>query len=220
MRPLPFSGEPYALLFWTVFAFWIFMEANASRSKRARRNTKASARDRGSLWLIVILFWIGLSLSFSLCYLLPKAAIHGNQPMLFFLGTSLLLAGIAFRWHAMSVLGKFFTVDVAVHSDHAPVDSGPYRYLRHPSYTGALITQAGFGLALGNWAAFFALLLFNRRHLEQPQFRQRPGAHKNRRPGAARGIHRSIRHRNADQTNQRPRRLTRNAPLFPKRRHC
>jgi protein-S-isoprenylcysteine O-methyltransferase Ste14 len=160
LRPLPFSREPYALLFWTVFAFWIFMEANASRSKRARRNTKASARDRGSLWLIVILFWIGLSSSFSLCYLLPKAAIHGNRRMLFFVGISLMLAGIAFRWHAMSVLGKFFTVDVAVHSDHALVQSGPYRYIRHPSYTGAIITQAGFGLALENWAAFFALLLF------------------------------------------------------------
>jgi protein-S-isoprenylcysteine O-methyltransferase Ste14 len=160
LRPLAFSGEPYALLFWTVFAFWILMEANASRSKRARRNSKASARDRGSLWLIVILFWIGLSLSFSLCYLLPKAAIPGNRRMLFFLGISLMLAGIAFRWHAMSVLGKFFTVDVAVHSDHALVQSGPYRYIRHPSYTGELITQVGFGLALGNWTAFFALLLF------------------------------------------------------------
>jgi protein-S-isoprenylcysteine O-methyltransferase Ste14 len=38
------------------------------------------------------------------------------------------------------------------------VQSGPYRYIRHPSYTGALITLAGLGLALGNWLGLLALL--------------------------------------------------------------
>ena len=38
------------------------------------------------------------------------------------------------------------------------VEAGPYRYIRHPSYTGAIITLVGFGLTLGNWAGLFALI--------------------------------------------------------------
>jgi protein-S-isoprenylcysteine O-methyltransferase Ste14 len=38
------------------------------------------------------------------------------------------------------------------------IEAGPYRYIRHPSYTGALITVIGLGLALGNWASIVAML--------------------------------------------------------------
>ncbi len=70
-----------------------------------------------------------------------------------------MLAGIAFRWWAITTLGKFFTFDVAVQSGQKVVNSGPYRYIRHPSYTGALMTQLGIGLALGNWAGLLAFML-------------------------------------------------------------
>jgi len=58
----------------------------------------------------------------------------------------------------MSVLGRFFTYDVAVQPGQTVVEAGPYRYIRHPSYTGGLITLAGVGLALGNWAGLLLLL--------------------------------------------------------------
>ena len=70
-----------------------------------------------------------------------------------------MLTGIALRQYSMKVLGQFFTFDVAIHAGHSLVELGPYRYIRHPSYSGGLITMFGFGLALGNWAALvFALL--------------------------------------------------------------
>ena len=58
----------------------------------------------------------------------------------------------------MALLGRYFTFSVAVHADQPVIEAGPYRYIRHPSYTGALITLAGLGLALGNWAGLIALL--------------------------------------------------------------
>jgi protein-S-isoprenylcysteine O-methyltransferase Ste14 len=70
----------------------------------------------------------------------------------------LMLGGIAFRFYAMSVLGKYFTYQVAVQTGQTVIDTGPYRYLRHPSYTGALVTLVGLGLALGNWASLLVLL--------------------------------------------------------------
>jgi protein-S-isoprenylcysteine O-methyltransferase Ste14 len=56
-------------------------------------------------------------------------------------------------------LGRFFTVDVRVHANQTIVDSGPYRWVRHPSYTGLIMFNVGLGLALSNWAALAVMLL-------------------------------------------------------------
>lgn len=69
-----------------------------------------------------------------------------------------MLAGMALRFYAMWVLGRSFTYYVAVRAEQKVVEAGPYRYVRHPSYTGALVLYIGLGLALGNWAGLLALL--------------------------------------------------------------
>ena len=69
-----------------------------------------------------------------------------------------MLLGIALRWYSAALLGKYFTFDVAVQRGQILVEVGPYRYIRHPSYSGALLTLLGFGLALGNWIGLAANL--------------------------------------------------------------
>jgi protein-S-isoprenylcysteine O-methyltransferase len=61
-----------------------------------------------------------------------------------------MVAGKGFRWWAVRVLAVQFTVDVAIRDDHQLIRSGPYHWLRHPSYTGSLATFHGFALALGS----------------------------------------------------------------------
>lgn len=61
-----------------------------------------------------------------------------------------LLAGIMLRWWAIHSLGKFFTVNVAVHSEHKVINTGPYMLLRHPSYTGLLMEVLAVALAYQN----------------------------------------------------------------------
>ncbi len=106
----------------------------------------------------MFLMWIALVLGFTLSFALPQATIMWKRTSVFFVGITLMLAGVAFRFYAMWVLGRFFTYDVAVQAGQTVVEAGPYRYIRHPSYTGALITLVGLGLALGNWVALLALL--------------------------------------------------------------
>jgi len=108
----------------------------------------------------MILLWVALGSDFALSFLLPQASILWNRTEVFYIGISLMLVGLAFRFYSMSLLGRFFTYDVAIHAGQTVVEAGPYRYIRHPSYTGALITLAGVGLALGNWAGLFVLLAF------------------------------------------------------------
>jgi protein-S-isoprenylcysteine O-methyltransferase len=63
------------------------------------------------------------------------------------------------RWYSIFFLGRFFTVDVAVAADQHVIDTGPYRFIRHPSYTGVLLAFLGLALCFGNAATLFMLVV-------------------------------------------------------------
>lgn len=123
---------------------------------RSRRGRKSS--DKGSSGVLVLFTWLAIGLDFALSFQFPRAAIRWERTSLFFIGIAFILGGTAFRLYSMSVLGRFFTYYVAVNEKQTVVKVGPYHYIRHPSYTGALIVFVGLGLALGNWAGLLALL--------------------------------------------------------------
>lgn len=103
-----------------------------------RSGSASQETDRSSLrvlWIVVLCCVAGAIVA---TRLLPQAGstwLTRSYP----LGVALFVVGLALRWYAIVYLGRFFTVDVAIAADHRVVDSGPYRYLRHPSYTGALL---------------------------------------------------------------------------------
>jgi protein-S-isoprenylcysteine O-methyltransferase len=155
LHPLPFAAGPiFALAFWGACAAWIPPEVVAWKVKRSGDSSKV--RDQGSLNLIVILWWTGIGLDFAFCLLLPQAAISWERISLFFTGICFMLLGVALRWYSAAVLGKYFTFDGAIQGGQILIEAGPYRYIRHPSYSGALLSLLGCGLALGNWASLCA----------------------------------------------------------------
>jgi protein-S-isoprenylcysteine O-methyltransferase Ste14 len=157
MHALPFfPGRIYALIFWSAWLSWIAPEVIAWSVKRSADASKT--RDQGSLNLIVLLWWTGMGMDFVLSILLPQAAIPWKRTIVFCVGIGLMLAGVALRWYSASILGKYFTFDVAIQSGQTLVEAGPYRYVRHPSYSGALLSLLGFGMAIGNWAGLLAVL--------------------------------------------------------------
>lgn len=159
MLPLPFSGGPtYATVFWCTYGLWGVFEIIGLLFTTGRSRHGRKSGDKGSSGVIVLLTWIAIGLDFALSFQFPQAAIRWERTSLFFVGIALILAGTALRLYAMSVLGRFFTYYVALHEKQTVVEVGPYRYIRHPAYTGAFMVFAGLGLALGNWAGLLALL--------------------------------------------------------------
>ena len=74
-------------------------------------------------------------------------------------GLVLMAAGLVVREWAILTLGRFFTVDVRVHAGQTVVERGPYKWVRHPAYTGLLVFLVGFGLAVTNWSSLLVLAL-------------------------------------------------------------
>ncbi|MGA8024243.1 MAG: isoprenylcysteine carboxylmethyltransferase family protein [Candidatus Acidiferrales bacterium] len=157
MLPVPFVGpHVYNVIFIASYVCWLLFEFVTGRARRS--GDPKRARDRGSFRFLILMIWAGIALAFAACFGVQQAAIPWMRTAIFFLGIALMWAGIAFRYYAMRVLGRYFTFQVDVHSGQTVIEAGPYHYVRHPSYTGALITVLGLGLALGNWGGLLALV--------------------------------------------------------------
>ena len=136
---------------------YVLSEFGLAVKKRAKV-AETRDGDRGSLRLLWIVIVASVTLSFNLAYLLPAAGM-GAAPALRSLGIAIFAAGLSIRWYAIVHLGRFFTVNVAIAADHRLIDTGPYRFVRHPSYTGALMAFLGLALCLANWASLAVMVV-------------------------------------------------------------
>src|SRR3954471_6248507 len=68
-------------------------------------------------------------------------------------GVSIMVAGLVLRAWAMGTLGRYYTRTLRTVDDQHLVDRGPYRFVRHPGYSGSLLIWVGYALGLGNWIA-------------------------------------------------------------------
>jgi protein-S-isoprenylcysteine O-methyltransferase Ste14 len=165
MRPMPFLHPAAGLIFWIAIAFlgatqiWI---ASANLLNRVRSAGVPHTRlDRGSLVVVMMTSGVAIGTAFQVAASVPGAAIAPGVPavrwVLLVVGVATIVAGALLRQWAIITLGRYFTVDVRITDGQPVVDSGPYRWIRHPSYTGLIAAFIGIGLALGNW---LSLLLF------------------------------------------------------------
>jgi protein-S-isoprenylcysteine O-methyltransferase Ste14 len=117
-----------------------------------------STKDAGSLRILWIVILAGISFGVNLDRRWPTAALP-YEHLFAGLGATLFVFGLILRWYSIIRLGRFFTVNVAIAEDHRLIESGPYRLVRHPSYTGALLAFLGFGFSLGNWLALLVIIV-------------------------------------------------------------
>ena len=124
---------------------------------RRSRSCTGTKQDRSTLrvvWLVII---VSVAAGIYVAKHWPAAALPHHRSFAF-AGVVLFVAGLL-RWCAIITLGRFFTVDVTIEKDHELVERGPFRMVRHPSYTGVLLAFVGLALSVGNWAALLVILL-------------------------------------------------------------
>jgi protein-S-isoprenylcysteine O-methyltransferase Ste14 len=152
-----FPTELANLLYNIVVVLWVLSEIVGGRIVPAlrRRGTKIERRDRGSALLIIG----GIFLSIAIAFLFASNGIAMLPGWVSYVGIALMVAGIIVRQWAIAVLGRYFSPVVGIQEGQKVVKTGPYRLVRHPSYTGALLIIVGVGLALQSWGAVLVLLL-------------------------------------------------------------
>lgn len=156
--PISSSGTE-ALLFALAFFGWIASEIIGAvilpRLRRSRTGAKLQIQERRS-GLVV---FVGLLAAVYLAFGLSLAGIALLPGWLFYPGIALMLLGIFLRQWSIALLGGSFSVLVSVREGQAIIRKGPYRYVRHPSYTGAIMIFTGIGLAILSLGALLVLLL-------------------------------------------------------------
>ena len=123
-----------------------------------RSRGAAVSHDRKSLRILWIVILASIFFGIEAAYWFPSAEMP-YRPLLRVIGLFVFVFGLALRWYSIGYLGRFFTVDVAIHSGQRVIETGPYRFIRHPSYTGAMLAFLGLGLSLGNWWSLAVFIL-------------------------------------------------------------
>lgn len=157
-NPALFAMSPQTqLAFWISYTAWCVVEFFIYR--RDRRAATGETRDRGSKQIIYAMVFAALTIAFAAPHLWPWARIPLPALPVFWTAIAMIWLGVALRLWAVITLGKHFRFTVHIHDDHKLVTSGPYRFLRHPAYTGGLVTISGIGLAMGNGISFAGAFL-------------------------------------------------------------
>jgi protein-S-isoprenylcysteine O-methyltransferase Ste14 len=153
-------AEPLALDNWvaTALVFGPPVVSVVVENRRFHGDVSRRAADR-TYWELQAWQLAGLVLGVLLAGSVTSAGLPGNPWLWPILGCAVGLCGIALRWWAIRTLGVHFTRNLQIAGDHRLVVEGPYRYLRHPSYTGAVLMYTGVGVGLGNALSVAACLV-------------------------------------------------------------
>jgi len=122
----------------TELAILVFTTWNNKKSSE-----KKTLSDRGSMLFIIIGFWFAI--------LMNPIFIHITNfmlPMYFFwFGITLTTVGIFIRIYSVWTLRMYFTLNVQVATEQKIIKEGPYKYIRHPAYTGSILTLLGISIS-------------------------------------------------------------------------
>jgi protein-S-isoprenylcysteine O-methyltransferase len=140
-------------------ATWFIIELTLSIRKRSQE--PSGAKDRLSLQVMriatVVSIGFTVAAEFAPAIIGRAGKIQAVYHFLGFFGCLLMVAGLIVRLIAIATLKRQFTVDVAIVKDHKIIDGGLYAIIRHPSYSGSLLTFLGLGLAFENWISLAIL---------------------------------------------------------------
>ncbi len=118
-----------------------------------RHGSRVRSANRGSNTL-VLFSWVAILI---VAQMFAKSEIALLPDWAFYVGIAVMLIGILIRQWSIAILGRYFSGVIGTQEGQKVVESGPYQFVRHPSYTGALLIEVGIGLALQSWGAVMVI---------------------------------------------------------------
>jgi protein-S-isoprenylcysteine O-methyltransferase Ste14 len=141
-----------AFVLWNLWLVSWFLAAAWSAPAAGRAGWRAQAPN-------LIVTAVGFVILFSQKRTSPLVLIHlwSTPAPVAWAMVALTAVGFAFCWWARLHLGRLWSGTVTRKAGHRIVDTGPYRWVRHPIYTGILASAAGLAILDGTAGAFVGL---------------------------------------------------------------
>lgn len=148
--------DPFIKAMWVIFTlYWLW---GWLRVKSAKRKEPLLPRLlKYWLPLVIAITLIGPGDWFGSSWL--HARMYPASVAIAVLGALLTMLGVAFACWARYVLGRNWSSVVQVKQDHELIQSGPYRWVRHPIYTGLLLAFLGTAMAIGEWRGLICVVI-------------------------------------------------------------
>jgi protein-S-isoprenylcysteine O-methyltransferase Ste14 len=125
---------------------------------RQRNKSKvATTSDKNSLWWLYGLITVGYALSFSIGATKVGRIYYWNT--FFAIGMALVVKGFVIRIHSLLTLKQYFTYSVAKVENHKIIETGLYKFIRHPGYLGQLIIFIGISTSISNWLSILVMMI-------------------------------------------------------------
>jgi protein-S-isoprenylcysteine O-methyltransferase Ste14 len=148
--------DPKIIIIIAVSYLYGFFEVFMNFRQRAKSSLTTSA-DKGSLWILYSLITFGYALSFSIGA--TKIGRIYNWNTFFVIGMVLVVVGLMIRVHSILTLKQFFTYSVGKVENHKIIETGLYKFIRHPGYLGQLLIFAGISISLSNWLSVLLMMI-------------------------------------------------------------
>jgi protein-S-isoprenylcysteine O-methyltransferase Ste14 len=123
-----------------------------------RMNAGPQHEKEGSQKIIVSLIIVAFFVFVILPPLDYRARLSPVPAYLSLVGDLLIVLSFLFIFWVLK-FNSFAAANISVADDHQVIDTGPYAYVRHPMYAGALWLFIGMPLALGSWLTICLLPL-------------------------------------------------------------
>lgn len=139
-------------------ALWFLAEV-VFQVRQYFQGGRAKTTEWGSLGLIMITAVVAGFLARLVGQALPAMHLSIDRNTVLLIVLPLLWAGVGFRLWAILTLGRYFRGVVHIQEGHKVVRAGPYRVLRHPSYTGLMVAVFGVSLLFMNLASIVVFMV-------------------------------------------------------------
>jgi protein-S-isoprenylcysteine O-methyltransferase Ste14 len=146
-EPLVFQHGAARTTFDIALGIWVIFEGVMQVRQRLLLGGRA-ARDPSVIALLVCI-WGAIFAALALGRA-GSAPLPGGRVWPLAAGLVLIAVGIGLRAWSIATLGRFFQYRIVVQPDHRVVTTGPYRWVRHPSYSGLALVLCGIALATGD----------------------------------------------------------------------
>ena len=148
----------YVLLLILIPTIWVAFEIGLVVRDNSRGKGKTTI-DRGTRYFNFIAITVGISAAAILNGFSKFLFPGGRTSIVFFIGIVIMLIGMALRFWSVFTLGRSFRTTIETDKDQRVITNGPYKLVRHPSYSGWLLMCCGYGIALQNWLSLLVAVI-------------------------------------------------------------